>query len=394
MASEPSAEIVQLASVLLARVDQIGDTMADRIRREVQEYDEKAVPWDDLRHSCTGEVRNVLGVLAGRGRLDRTTGLETGRRRADADVPLPTVLAGYRVGVRFLWETVVAEGVGTGLVSSDALVRAASAIWVLQDEITETMISGYRDATTERLLAREHERSALVEALLTGRTIDTGALWAAAEVLRIPRHGPFVVVAAEVPEIGRQALPKAEAQLGRSGIHSAWQLRPDVHIGIVHLSSLDRLDKVVQVLTREAVGRVGVSPTYDDLYRTGDNLRFAALAMTSSRAGESSVNLFDDNPIAVAAAAAPDITGRLARTVFGALDAVPPAERAVLLQTLESWFANGGSTEETAEKLFCHPNTVRLRLRRISEYTGRSLNDPRDVTELCLALTALRQSET
>jgi hypothetical protein len=335
----------------------------------------------------------VLGLLAGRTEWDRSVGLDTGRRRADDNVPLPIVLAGYRVGVRFLWETFASEAAGTGLVSSAALVRAASVIWAIQDEITETMISGYRDATTERLLAREHERSALVEALLAGMTIDTAALWAAADVLRVPRRGPFVVVAAEVPEVGRQSLPRVEALLSGAGIHSAWQLRPDVHIGIVHLSSPDRIAKLVKVLTQEAVRRVGVSPTYDDLYRTGDNLRFAEIAMTSGPVGGASVNLFDDNPIAVTAAAAPDITGHLARSVFGPLDALPPADRTVLLQTLETWFDRDGSTEETAEALFCHPNTVRTRLRRVSEYTGRGLNKPREVTELYLALFALRQHE-
>jgi DNA-binding PucR family transcriptional regulator len=37
-----------------------------------------------------------------------------------------------------------------------------------------------------------------------------------------------------------------------------------------------------------------------------------------------------------------------------------------------------------AEVLFCHPNTVRHRLRRIEKLTGRSLTRPRDVAELCL----------
>ena len=381
MASEFSAEVSQLAAGLLDRVDTIADAMVDRIRAEVREYDGNAVPRAELRRACVEELRNVLGVLAGRSPLDRTAGLTTGRRRAESNVPLPTVLAGYRVGVRFLWQTFVAEAAD----ASNALVRAASAIWVIQDEITETMISGYRDATTERLLAREHERSALVEALLTGLAVDTADLWAAADVLRIPRRGRFVVVAAEAPEIGRQALPRAEALLRRSGIHSAWQLRPDVHIGIVHLGSID---KVVEVLGQEAVRRVGVSPVYDDLHRTGDHLRFAEIAMTSGAAGSTAVTLFDANPIAVAAAAAPDVTGRFARAVF---DAMPESERAVLLRTLETWFACGGSTEETAEALFCHPNTVRLRLRRLTEHTGRSLSNPRDVTELCLALHALRQ---
>lgn len=53
---------------------------------------------------------------------------------------------------------------------------------------------------------------------------------------------------------------------------------------------------------------------------------------------------------------------------------------------------SGGSTEVTAKLMFCHPNTIRLRLRRISEHTGRSISQPRDVTELCLARYAIRQA--
>jgi sugar diacid utilization regulator len=41
--------------------------------------------------------------------------------------------------------------------------------------------------------------------------------------------------------------------------------------------------------------------------------------------------------------------------------------------------------------LFCHPNTVRHRLRRIEKHTGRSLSRPRDVAELCLMFEVWRQ---
>jgi DNA-binding PucR family transcriptional regulator len=47
--------------------------------------------------------------------------------------------------------------------------------------------------------------------------------------------------------------------------------------------------------------------------------------------------------------------------------------------------ARRGSIPEAAAALFCHPNTVRHRLRRIEEYTGRSINVPLDLAELCLA---------
>jgi DNA-binding PucR family transcriptional regulator len=48
------------------------------------------------------------------------------------------------------------------------------------------------------------------------------------------------------------------------------------------------------------------------------------------------------------------------------------------------------SPEAAAVALFCHPNTVRHRLRRLENATGRQLRKPRDIAELCLALAAER----
>ena len=57
-------------------------------------------------------------------------------------------------------------------------------------------------------------------------------------------------------------------------------------------------------------------------------------------------------------------------------------------QCWPTWLACGGFVDTAAKTLFCHPNTVRYRLNRVAEHTGRSLTDPRAVTELILALQA------
>ena len=59
------------------------------------------------------------------------------------------------------------------------------------------------------------------------------------------------------------------------------------------------------------------------------------------------------------------------------------------LLTLRAWFGCQGSTNLTAKQIYCHPNTVRLRLRRITEVLGRSLSDPADIAEVGTALRAL-----
>jgi DNA-binding PucR family transcriptional regulator len=100
------------------------------------------------------------------------------------------------------------------------------------------------------------------------------------------------------------------------------------------------------------------------------------------------VTQFDEAPLAVLTMAAPDVAERFVRTVLGGLDDLPREDRDVLLQTLRTWLASGGSANDAAERLYCHPNTVRHRLRRIEARTGRSLTDPRSLAELCLAAEA------
>jgi DNA-binding PucR family transcriptional regulator len=83
--------------------------------------------------------------------------------------------------------------------------------------------------------------------------------------------------------------------------------------------------------------------------------------------------------------ATPDVAERFVRAVLGGLDDLPREDRDLLLHTLRTWLDSGGSASDAAERLYCHPNTVRHRLRRIEERTSRSLTDPRSLTELCVA---------
>jgi DNA-binding PucR family transcriptional regulator len=61
-----------------------------------------------------------------------------------------------------------------------------------------------------------------------------------------------------------------------------------------------------------------------------------------------------------------------------------------LLETLDAFFMAGGVLESTARALYVHPNTVRYRLRRVGEITGRSPLSGRDAFSLRVALTVGR----
>lgn len=58
-----------------------------------------------------------------------------------------------------------------------------------------------------------------------------------------------------------------------------------------------------------------------------------------------------------------------------------------LMETLDAYLDAGGAIEACARKLFVHPNTVRYRLRRIADFTGRDPTVPRDAYVLRVAST-------
>ncbi|WP_329000323.1 helix-turn-helix domain-containing protein [Kribbella sp. NBC_00709] len=380
-------EIEDLIDRLRARAAELIEAMASRIETEVEFYRTGGlVPPDALRASCGANFEFMIESLVGDG-SDPVSARETGRLRAEQGAPLADVMAAYRVGTRYLWDVVLAEA-AAARITDQVLVVASSRLWQMQSSYTDAMTDAYRDIQSRRLLEQDQQRSALVEALLEGRMPGGGTVWEAAELLRLPFKGPFVVVAAEVPEVGRQALPGAEERLRSTGLASAWRLLPELQIGVVCVPP-GRLAVLADFLRKSATGRVGVSPPYDELDATGQAVRFARVALAGSTAA-SAVTLFEDSPLTIAAVAAPDVMQYFVRNVLGGLDDLPSDDREVLLETLAAWSTHNGSATETGEFLYCHPNTVRHRLHRIEERTGRSLNDPRSVAELLLALEAAR----
>src|ERR1700761_3246628 len=58
-----------------------------------------------------------------------------------------------------------------------------------------------------------------------------------------------------------------------------------------------------------------------------------------------------------------------------------------LTETLDAYLDCGGAIEACARKLFVHPNTVRYRLKLITDFTGRDPTQPRDAYVLRVAAT-------
>jgi purine catabolism regulator len=57
-----------------------------------------------------------------------------------------------------------------------------------------------------------------------------------------------------------------------------------------------------------------------------------------------------------------------------------------LMRSLEAFIEENGQWERAARRLYCHRHTLRYRIRRVEELTGRNLGNARDRIEFWLAL--------
>ena len=313
---------------------------------------------------------NVSGSIAA---LTRAMGLR-------AAVGMPIVLDGR------VWGLAAVGSAEPGPMPADTEARISA----FAELVGTALVAGYRDEQRRQMFDDASRRPLLIDSLLEGRVVDDCSLSEVAGYLRLPKDGPFVVIAAEVTPGDSEPLPLIEPKLRSLDVYSAWRLLPDWQVGIVHLASEQQLDRVVALVSRTAVGRVGVSAQFNDLREAPQALHFAKVTLRG-RPDASTVAVFDGTILATAALAAPEVMVKSAGITLARFSDLPDEEREILFETFWVWQETEASVSAAAERLCCHPNTVRYRLRRIEKRTGLTLSRPRDVAELCLAFEIYRR---
>ena len=256
--------------------------------------------------------------------------------------------------------------------------------------IGTVVVAGYRDEQKRQLLIEASQLSNRLDALVERPGFDTWTLRDIAGFLRLPTNGPFVVIAAQVSVAGDEPLPDIQSKLRSLNISSAWSLLPDLQVGVARVTSDEKLGAIVSLMSRMTTARVGVSAPFEDLRETPTALHVARVMLRGRGAG-SSVAVFDGSILAAAVVSSPEA---MIRTVGPALDGfsdLPDEEREMLFETFRVWQDHDACVRDAAEALFCHPNTVRYRLRKIEVRSGRSLSRPKDVVELYLAFEVHRR---
>jgi DNA-binding PucR family transcriptional regulator len=93
------------------------------------------------------------------------------------------------------------------------------------------------------------------------------------------------------------------------------------------------------------------------------------------------------------AAQSADARAAFARAVLGPLLEQDRERGSDLVHTLDAFLRDGGHWQQVAEQLHLHVNTLRYRLGRVEQLTGRSLASFEERVNLFIALEALRGAD-
>ncbi|QKV96597.1 helix-turn-helix domain-containing protein [Streptomyces sp. NA02950] len=340
--------------------------------------------WREVHDSLSNNVRSLLNPKETR-EAARSVSWRIGADRAAQGFPLDALLHAFRIGCTVVWEHLLDTASRDDPDGARALVHVAADVWNFVDEHCTLVAEAYHEVGRQLAWHRENRYRIIVAALLDG-TARVSDFPEAEAVLGLPEQGRYVVVALEGTDSSPRA-PRPPEVYG--GSRTVWHTREGAAYAIVLLGAETSPSQLARDLVVPPGGRAGVSPGVTGLAAVNTARRLADTALRACP-GIGQAALLEDHYPEALVVSAPELGSALAARMLGPVLALEPADRDVLLATLAVWLEADGSARRAGELLFCHRNTVLNRLRRYEQLTGRSLDRPRDVVELSLALSAHR----
>ncbi|MFF9345851.1 PucR family transcriptional regulator [Streptomyces sp. NPDC014734] len=450
-----------LAVAIVPEIDELTRRVVADIHAHSDTYASgMPVSRDDLREICRD---NLLRALEDFGGLPPSEGdfehaaRETGRRRAEQNVPLDTVLQAYRRGGRVMWQVMTEHLRATRAARATGAAGAAGRTGAAGVARTDGAHRDGREVPAgggERAGADVRAGSPAV-ASDDGRARGTGDAMGAAAGDRdteldmagavwetIDRYSLVMAESYRLTRLemqGRQDTRRValfEALLDGRGTDPAVAASASAALGVpVHdryvvvaaaqdpaappnpapvlddhgiwsfwrprsgrYAGIVRLAAgetgvLLDLLRHRTGATAGVSPEFDRLSGAGSALRLAEQALRTLPVGSGEVASFDDRLPEALLVGRPEISERIVAVHLGAV-LDTAAERDTLLGTLRVWLDSGCSAARAAERLYCHRNTVLNRIGRIAELTGRSPDSGDARLGWALALRALPLSGT
>ncbi|MEV6981167.1 helix-turn-helix domain-containing protein [Sphaerisporangium sp. NPDC051017] len=287
--------------------------------------------------------------------------------------------------VRVVVEVVEAEVTDLAAPGGEELLRNAMlrytrdvAFAAAQVYAREAEVRGAWDARLEALI---------VDALVRGEVDDGLHSWAAALGWT---SSPVVVLAGYAPDADPQSVIDGMRDKGR-------RLGQDLLAGvqgdrlIVIVGGADSVkDAARHVVPRFGAGPIVIGPEVPDLHTAARSARAATAGLRAAAGWPDAPRpvLAEDLLAERAIDGDEDARAQLIENVYEPLEGTP------LLDTLATYLEQGTSLEATARLLFVHPNTVRYRLKKITELTGYQPTEGRSAFTLQVGLILGRLSRT
>ncbi|RAY11138.1 PucR family transcriptional regulator [Actinomadura craniellae] len=271
-----------------------------------------------------------------------------GADRARQGVPVTALLDGFQAGRSHIVQALVAEGRARG-VPADLLLDGVTRLDAISTALSHRMVHAHRVAELEFTRTAREGRVQVLRRLLHGEPASMPA--------------PFDPTAAYHCVVGEVGDPEAAGRLERA-------LRPGL-CGLVDGRFAALVVRPPDEVPADGPLLVVAPPAPVTALASRYQLARRALRAAGT-AGLSGLHPLTGLSLLTAAAAEPELGGLLADRLLAGLAPGDPFHRE-LAETALAYLDHGGRIDPAAAALHVHPNTVKYRLRRLQELTGRSL---------------------
>ncbi len=374
----------EVAAALRPELGATTEEIIGALREGVPDY---ARPLDGafgagLRVGVESALSTFVDEVEAGERLPRSDAyVNLGRGEYHAGRSLDALLAAYRLGARVAWRRFAAAGARAPL-APELLYALAEAIFAYIDELSAESAEGYALEQSAVAGAAQLRRRRLARLLLLDPPAepDAAAATAAEAGWPLPPSLAVLVLAGEAREAVLRRLP-SEA-IADAGEEELAVLVPDPDAPGRRAS----LGRAIEAAGAGVRGALGPSVAWPDAPLSRARAR-AALALAAAGAVPAApLVVAADHGAALLLTSDPRLVADLIRETLAPLEALPPATRQRLTETLAAWLAEQGRLQPVAARLGVHPQTVRYRLRRLRAELGGALDDPDARFELDLAL--------
>ncbi|PRX43666.1 PucR-like helix-turn-helix protein [Prauserella shujinwangii] len=294
---------------------------------------------------------------------------------------LDALQAAYRVGGRVAWRHIAVWGQRERL-PTELFAIAAEAIFAYVEQLSALSIEGYTAAQAECDGVRARHRRRLAQQIVADPPP------AGKEIARLSTlgHWPLpeeVAVVAVAPD--DEAPELSAAELGDDILADVDSGQPCLVVAHPERAG-ERLGRLL------AGRRACVGPTVP-LAEAPVSLRWARRGLRLAERGAlgaEPVVWCRDHLTTLCLLADEFLVEELRRRVLAPLAPLTPNRRARTVETALAWLESRGNAPAVAGRLGIHPQTVRYRMRQVTELLGDRLGDPAARLELELALRAER----